>query len=247
MLLHKESASQGNWLFRWRSYIPLVVIPLMIPPLLEYSYPHESHTCDQLWEIACLSLSLLGLAIRAITVGFVPGGTSGRNTRSQIADSLNTTGIYSVMRNPLYVGNFFMMLGVVMFLQSFWLGLTFSVLFWFYYERIILAEEAFLLAKFGEEYERYADRTPALIPRFRGWIRPELPFSLRTVLRREYSSLFALITCFFTVEVLTDLVNSGRFEFDVFWLIVFALAALTYLTLRTLKKRTTLLNVEGRY
>ncbi|MGB8874133.1 MAG: hypothetical protein WCC75_12145, partial [Desulfobaccales bacterium] len=44
--------------------------------------------------------------------GLPPRGTSGRNTQGQVAETLNTTGIYSLVRNPLYLGNFLIWLGL---------------------------------------------------------------------------------------------------------------------------------------
>ena len=62
-------------------------------------------TADMHYEAACIALAFVGLAIRVFTVGFVPAGTSGRKHDGQIAETLNTTGIYSLTRNPLYLGN----------------------------------------------------------------------------------------------------------------------------------------------
>lgn len=97
-----------------------------------------------------LPLALIG--IRIFTIGHTSKRTSGRNTKRQIADTLNTTGIYSVVRHPLYLGNFFMFLGVMLFAHLWWLLLIYILVFWLYYERIMFAEEAFLRKNFGDEY-----------------------------------------------------------------------------------------------
>ena len=144
MSLKEQSAKTGEWLFRWRSYLPLVLMATIIPALQECSYPFGWHSYDLRWEMFCFTISLFGLLIRCYTIGYTPKGTSGRNTKSQKADSLNTTGIYSITRNPLYLGNFFMMLGVTMFLRVWWVSVIYALAFWLYYERIILAEESFL-------------------------------------------------------------------------------------------------------
>ena len=197
MLSKERIVRQGNWLFRWRSYLPLVLLSVMVPVIWQYRYIFESHTFDLIWELFCLSLSSFGLAIRCYTIGHVPRGTSGRNTKEgQIAKQLNTTGIYSLIRNPLYVGNYFMMLGVVLFLHSVWLTLLFSIVFWVYYERIVCAEEDFLVNKFGQEYLDYAEQTPAFIPTFCHWQKPNLPFSWKTVLKREYCGLLGMVASF---------------------------------------------------
>lgn len=53
-------------------------------------------------------VGLFGFLIRIYTIGFTPKNTLGRNTKEeQIAGELNTKGLYSLTRNPLYVGNFY--------------------------------------------------------------------------------------------------------------------------------------------
>jgi protein-S-isoprenylcysteine O-methyltransferase Ste14 len=81
--------------------------------------------------------------------GYVPRGTSGRNTRWQVAETLNTTGMYSIVRNPLYLGNFIIVLGILLFVQVWWIVVIGIVGFWFFYERIVFTEEGFLRRKFG--------------------------------------------------------------------------------------------------
>jgi protein-S-isoprenylcysteine O-methyltransferase Ste14 len=111
----------------------------------------------------------------------VPKRTSGRNTKNQKGDSLNITGMYSLMHNPLYFGNFFMFLGVTLFVRLWWVSVIYGLAFWLYYGRIILAKEAFLEETYGEDYLDYAKRTPAFIPKFNNWERPILPFLFRHI------------------------------------------------------------------
>lgn len=88
-------------------------------------------------------VGLFGFLIRIYTIGFTPKNTLGRNTKEdQIAGELNTKGLYSLTRNPLYVGNFIGM-GAVLFTGVFWFFILFIFIFWLYYERIIFAEEVF--------------------------------------------------------------------------------------------------------
>jgi len=94
-------------------------------------------------ESLFLGVSLFGQAIRVYTVGFTPKNTSGRNTiNGQLADELNVTGIYSVIRHPLYLGNFFMWLGPVLFIRSGWCIIVFGLVYWLYYERIMLQKSS---------------------------------------------------------------------------------------------------------
>lgn len=112
MALMEELEMQGAWLFRWRSYVPLLLIALIAIALYGYEWPFSIYSYYEVYAWSCFGVSMLGLIIRCITIGHTPEGTSGRNTKRQIANELNTTGMYSILRHPLYVGNFFIGLGI---------------------------------------------------------------------------------------------------------------------------------------
>ena len=118
-------------------------------------------------EPFCVLIAVFGLLVRAYVVGHAPSGTSGRNTRSQIGEQLNTTGAYSIVRHPLYLGNFFIWLGVALVPGSWWLVFSLTAVFWIYYERIMYAEEEFLRDEFKKSYLRWARSNPRLRRRFR--------------------------------------------------------------------------------
>ena len=129
MTLREELEHTGNWFFRWRSYLPLTVIIFYLLALRDYEYLGNNKQTENLWRVICLVISFIGLFIRIFTIGYLPEGTSGRNTKEQIAETLNTKGMYSVVRNPLYLGNFFMVLGVALFVHIWWLTIIFILIF----------------------------------------------------------------------------------------------------------------------
>ena len=145
-LIEQQLARDGAFLFRWRSYLPLALLPVVAAALPE-SVRIEQALGPQwsgLWTSLCLIVAFCGVALRAATVGFVPAGTSGRNTREQRADQLNTTGLYSLLRNPLYVGNFVGLMAWVGATGVWWLAMIAALAYALYIERIVAAEEAFL-------------------------------------------------------------------------------------------------------
>jgi len=236
MALKEETQTIGNWLFRWRSYLPLLVLVLALVGMRNFTYPGNSHAWDLVWEGFCLAVSFFGLGIRSFVIGYVPEGTSGRNTLVQKAQSLNVTGLYSVVRHPLYLGNFFIWLGISLFVKDWLISVTCMLIFWLYYERIIFAEEEFLREKFGGEFERWADATPCFFPDVRKWVSPERPFSWRKVLKDEYSGFFAIIATFAFLEVIGDFIVERKLIFDRVWCSLFLVGVSSYLTLRALKK-----------
>ena len=246
MGLREEFEATGNWLFRRRGYLPLLLFPVLLVAARGSADPAGDHGVDLAWEGVCLLLALNGLALRIGTVGFVPRDTSGRNTGGQQAGSLNTSGFYSVVRHPLYLGNYLMWLGVALFPRSWWAPVIVSLVFWLYYERIMFAEEEFLRRKFGSLYTSWAAITPAFLPRPRLWRRPGVRFCLLTVLRREHSSLLALMGSLTVLEAMSDHAYTGRWIVDPVWGTALAVTLVLCLAVRAVKHRTRLLQVEGR-
>lgn len=248
MALKEEFADQGTWLFRWRSYLPLPLFPFAVVGLIvdDGIGARFGERAEYAFIALCMVVSFSGFLIRCLTIGYVPKGTSRRSTDEQIADTLNTTGMYSIVRHPLYLGNFLMFLGVFFFIQTWWFVLSATLVFFIYYERIMYAEEIFLERKHGNAFIQWAKQTPAIVPRFRRWVPASLPFSLKNVLQREYAGFFGLVAAFTFFAAVQGLFRSGSFVPGPFWVVFFSIGVLLYLVLRVLRKKTNLLHVEGR-
>jgi protein-S-isoprenylcysteine O-methyltransferase Ste14 len=246
MSLNREIERQGEWLFQRRSYVPIVFVVPFLVALYKYEWPFPSYSQYELWVRFCFVISLIGLLVRCITIGYTPARTSGRNTSEQIASELNTTGVYALVRHPLYFGNFLIGLGVCLAPFVWWLPCIYCLLFCCYYERIMFAEEAFLRRTFGKEFEEWAAKTPAFFPRSIHWRKPLLPFSFRTVLRREYTGLMVVILGNASVQFTEHLIIDHRIVYEVFWVTLLICGSAAYFLLKSLKSYTTLLNVPGR-
>jgi protein-S-isoprenylcysteine O-methyltransferase Ste14 len=229
-------AATGDVLFRRRSYLPLLLVPLFLISFIGLGYPFGSHAAGLAWELVCFALAALGLAIRLVTVGTAPRGTSGRNTRHQKAAVLNTTGPYSVVRHPLYLGNYLIALALSLFSRTWYLPLIVSLATLLYYERIAAREEAFLEERFGEPFREWAARVPALMPRFSGYVPPTYPLDWRRTLGREFYAVGELTTAFFVADILEDFAATGEIELDPVWTAVFVVGALFFVVMWTLKK-----------
>lgn len=246
MALQDELESQGSWLFRRRSEFPLVLVALMLielwldPPARLGGGPQVA------WALLCLGLAFVGEAIRAYTVGRVPGGTSARQTREPGGGKLNTSGWYSVVRHPLYLGNFLIWAGLALWLRSWEFELVVVLAFWLYYERIMYAEEAYLARAFGDAFSAWSAVTPAFLPRWQLWRSPDLPLSWRVVVRREHSSAFAIVAVFAGEVYARDLLAGGPLEPHPVVASFFVAGLVLFLAAVYLTRRTRLLEVEGR-
>lgn len=250
MALIEEFDKTGNWLFKGRSYFPLALYA-MASVVIGLGWDEHLAVFDETTAWICIAISLLGLLIRAIAIGYVPRGTSGRNTKEgQVAEVLNSTGIYSTVRHPLYLGNFFMWLGIIIYVGNWWFTLTCCLMYWIYYERIMFAEEFFLRGKFGQIYLDWAAKTPAFIPSLSNWKSPTWQFSLKNVLKREYNGFFAIFISLALLDIFKNYMHFGFTDWEhiitPFWFKATSISFIIFITLRSMKKYTRILHVEGR-
>jgi len=249
-VLQKEFKKQGDFLFRYRGYLPLIIL---FAGLVVFIVSNTKDVARGYWftegvyMYICLFVSLLGELVRVITVGFTPANTSGRNVLNQVADEVNTTGIYSAVRHPLYLGNFIIWLGLAMLTADFWFIVAFIFLFWVYYERIMYAEEVFLAGKFGDSYKNWAEKTPAFLPSFNKYKSARLHFSWRKILKNEKNGIAGVFVIFYVFDFTGHVINAGRFIIVTnFWFYAVMISLVFYFIMKFLKYNTTLLNEEGR-
>ncbi len=139
-------------------------------------------------------LALSGEIIRIWSVSFA--GSETRTTSGVGGTYLVTQGPYSIIRNPLYVGNILIYTGIG--LMSFalfpYLQIFAFIFFSFQYYCIILAEEDFLSNKFQHNFEQYKNFVGRFFP-FKGnmpnSIKSNLEFDSRAGIRSEKRSLQA--------------------------------------------------------
>jgi protein-S-isoprenylcysteine O-methyltransferase Ste14 len=175
--------SLGRLLFRWRSFTP---VPLLgLAALLVW---RSRGPASPLWLAGGLALCLAGQALRAWVLGLVQDGTSGQNEKL-IAVALNTEGPYALTRNPLYLGNLGICIGLCLIAHDAWLLLLVGALFALQYRFIIAAEEDFLRGRFGTAYEAYSARVPRFWPRLSKMAKR--PWDFRRILRKEHNPFAA--------------------------------------------------------
>lgn len=246
MALINSFEESGNFFFKYRGQIPVILFVLAVPVIALTDFSNIPRNIQQVITWVSIVMSVAGFLIRAWTIGTTPKGTSGRNTSGQVAEALNKDGIYSMVRHPLYLGNWLMWSGIVLFTFNLWFFITVSLAYWLYYERIMFAEERFLERKFGQPYLDWAAGVPAFIPAIGKYRKSDIPFSLISVLRREYSGILATVAGFAFVDYLRAYFISNEILTVRPSLWATGIAALLALILRTIKHNTRLLDEEGR-
>jgi protein-S-isoprenylcysteine O-methyltransferase Ste14 len=219
-----ELPATGDVLFRWRSYIPLVLLPLFVLSLRDDRPPTPFS-----FEAICFAIALSGLCLRALVVGTAPAGTSDRGTVRPTASRLNTLGAYSIIRHPLYVANTLIWLGCALLSGTWYLPVIVVLLSVIYHERIAAYEEAFLLRSFGDRFRAWAAEVPAVIPSFSAYRPSGVVFQARKALAQESHGLCAIGTAFLVLDTLEDSARLHRFSVDPRWLSVFVVTLVPFL------------------
>jgi len=176
----------GNFLFHYRNLLfPVFYLFLFVPlePLLLGHYRLALYTG--------LGVALLGQAVRIATIGLKYIIRGGRHRRVY-AEDLITEGLFAHTRNPLYVGNVLILIGLGIMSNSLWFSLILSPLFVFFYQAIIRAEEHFLHQKFGAAFDQYCRDTQRWLPRLAGLTATlrSMTFHWRRVIVKEYTATF---------------------------------------------------------
>lgn len=122
-------------------------------------------------------------------------------------DVLVTEGVFSIVRNPLYVFSFIGLIGIGLESGKITIVLLLVTAFYAYYKQVVAREEQFLQHKFGSTYDAYVQNVPRWIPNFSRWyaakeITVNPTFVLRTM--RDAAVFFVALPFFELLEGLQE-------------------------------------------
>jgi len=104
---------------------------------------------------------------------------------------LTTSGPYSLVRNPLYLGTMLVTIGFMIMLNTSYAGLVFVIIMVAVYYRTIRNEERALTEKYGKAYLDYKENVPMIVPSFfRYKSQEKWPFSMRRIIENKEYKLF---------------------------------------------------------
>ncbi|HUM48785.1 MAG TPA: isoprenylcysteine carboxylmethyltransferase family protein [Anaerolineaceae bacterium] len=115
-----------------------------------------------------LTIAGFGVILVSIIINLLARQELARNwsplAGTSVEQSLIKSGIYAHIRHPIYTSGILLSLGLALITSSLW-GLALFILAVIAFVVRINAEEKALLAKFGVEYQEYAQNTGALLPK----------------------------------------------------------------------------------
>lgn len=248
--MYSPMVAIGNFFFKYRNWIFILFYGALFIPSWPLFSPKQFGSCYYIWPIAIgLFITCLGQLIRGLTIGLayiVRGGKEGK----PYAEGLVTEGIFNHCRNPLYVGNILMLLGVGVLANSLVYVAIVIPVFLFIYQAIVLAEENFLRGKFGPGFDEYCKKVNRWFPILKGIGKTfaSMQFNWKRWILKEHTTQFiwligiTLILFFnyaqFVGEEPGDIFEAVGMAYEKLAVLVTILVILTamYLRIRYLKK-----------
>jgi len=183
------------FVFKNRRFAPIAAF--MVPMVLKF-YLRGSTTL--LLFIVGLIIVVLGMAFRICSAGYLLG----RHTVTEVqSDFLCTSGPFAYIRNPLYLGNFVVGIGLCISLNEWYAYTIFIIEYACLYSIIIPYEGRFLQERFGNAYLEYKAHTGTFLPRLKGYkggkkLHPDYKLGFASEIRY----LIILVTAFIIIYLL---------------------------------------------
>jgi protein-S-isoprenylcysteine O-methyltransferase Ste14 len=204
-VITRERVDVKDHIFFYRGYLQGLFIAMLV--LYVWFFPTHSFLrgrVDTFADIIGIGNLVLGAILRIWAVSHPGGHTRSRTIK---APSLTTSGPYACVRNPIYLANFLIGLGLVVLAEAVILIPVYLVVFGIPYRKIVDQEEGFLRKKFGDEFHRYCEAVPRWLPRLNN-IASALAFG-PNFHRREFGTTFGILVGAFFFEWIESPVHSG--------------------------------------
>ncbi len=187
----------GAVFFRFRNFL----FPSFIIMLFAFTRPAlflGRKDLDVFIVLVGLITALAGVFLRLFTIGFAYIQRGGRDGKV-FADGLVTEGVYAHVRNPMYVANFLIIVGISLIYGSSWVYFLVIPFFVFVYLSIVAAEEDYLHKHFGPAYQEYCKKVNRFIPDFSGinMTMKRFSYDWKKAIRKDYgTAIGAMVGCY---------------------------------------------------
>ena len=149
---------------------------LLVPVCALFALPGENRI------LAGFALAVIGQGWRIYAAGVI-------YKNKQLA----TTGAYSLMRHPLYLGNFLILAGFTLACGHWIVALVVAFFFLFYYPAAIRYEDTKLEGIFDDDWRAWSGNIPAMFPTSMKWqANTEAEWNMRQSLIRNGELFYSL-------------------------------------------------------
>lgn len=161
-ILRSWNIAIGNFFFQYRNFLYPFIF-LFVAATMRPKIVLGNKFLDWILIGCGAAVAIAGEVVRLVTIGY-EGIRRGGKKRQVYANRLASGGMYGVVRNPLYLGNALITVGMTMYLG---VPLAYFVVipfFLFVYQAIVCAEEEYLRKRFNGEYDQYCAQVNRFIP-----------------------------------------------------------------------------------
>lgn len=234
----------GRFFFKYRDFVvPAVLIALayFIKPDVYEGHEHLNLVLNSVG----IAIALSGQILRAVVIGFAYIKRGGKD-KEVYADTLQQGGLFAHCRNPLYVGNLLMLLGLILVHGAPLFCAIATAYVLLVYISIVANEEQYLRGKFGEEYVDYCRRVPRWWIKFGGMGKTleGMHYDWGRLVRKEYGTIFTGVSGILAMLAWESVANYGYPESKPLIRIllgVWAGVIIAWIIARVLKKKTDVL------
>jgi protein-S-isoprenylcysteine O-methyltransferase Ste14 len=190
-----------------------MVSPLVFCALAIISKPliiAGNRRLDMYLDIIGIVIASAGQLLRTCVIGFAYIKRGGKQ-KKVYAETLVQEGFFAHCRNPLYVGNVLMLIGLIIIHNGILMYAVCLPFFLFLYWSITIAEENYLRGKFGQVYDDYTKRVPRFLISFKGLSQTlkGMQYDWKKVIRKEYGTTFVLVTTMMALLVWERITADG--------------------------------------
>lgn len=169
---------------------------------------------------------ILGELIRFWALGFI----------EKKGEKLAMSGPYAFVRNPLYVGNFFLGLGITILVWNWMITVLFLVGFLGIYTGTIRGEEKYLRERHGKTFEDYCAHVRAFFPRLTPYKAPQQDSFRwdRIIKHHEYVTVLGIMLIAMLIHLYDEIILAKESVGDQLPLLLVTLAVILVLALERL-------------
>jgi protein-S-isoprenylcysteine O-methyltransferase Ste14 len=145
----RESKQSGNFELtgKEKRIVNAVFLPLIVSFVYAVFLPLRLGTA---WLYSGVVVYLFGVAFSIVAV---------LNFATSPKDKVITKGVYSISRNPMYIGLILMQIGLGIICSS-WLYLLLTLVLLILLNENLSAEERYCIYRYGDSYREYRNKTP---------------------------------------------------------------------------------------
>jgi len=208
----------GNRIFRWRRLYYFIPVMILFMTRKNLEYPFGNYFFDEFFEFLSFAVVLLGVGLRFWTSGSTRRFFIKKAWKFHIR--FGTTGAFSLMRNPYFLGDFliaaglsFLLFDVPMIVLSLSLFLVLNI-------PILIARERMLLDAYPSLYQAYCKKVHLIIPSFQFWRKSKSRFRWLLALQKEGNLLGAMGILFFCLEQFREIEINGSWNSNPLWIFI---------------------------